>query len=310
MGERPPLSIAGGDAARLRARPPERTLAWLRRELGATEVVGVEALLGGSSSAMHRVELAYDDGAVTSVVLRRYVAGHVLAESPSPIEREVRALALLVGSPIPMPALLAVDEHGTMTDVAAVAMSWLDGQPVWEPRARRGWIRQVVDQMAAIHDVAVPATVSLAPIAPYRQKSWSLPRWVTDPTVWERALEVFHGPVPEVDVGFVHRDFHPGNLLWRRGVLTGIVDWQAAGVGPAAIDPAHCRLNLFFSDAALADDLRVDWERATGCTFHPWADIVSIIGTLDGLRDRPPGATARRTLETALGEAVAELGLG
>lgn len=258
---------------------------------------------------MHRVALADGDGTVTSVVLRRYVAGHVLAESPSLIEREVRALGLLVGTPIPAPALLAVDTHGRATDVAAVAMSWLHGKPVWEPRVRRNWIRQVVDQLVAIRNVAVPPTGSLAPIRPYLQKSWTLPRWVTDPTVWERALEVFHGPVPEADIGFVHRDFHPGNLLWRRGVLTGVVDWQAAGVGPAAIDPAHCRLNLFFSDAALADDLRVGWERASGCTFHPWADIVSIIGTLDGLRDHPPGATVRRTLETALGEAVAELGL-
>ena len=31
----------------------------------------------------------------------------------------------------------------------------------------------------------------------------------------------------------LHRDFDPGNVLWRRGTVSGAVDWQDARTGPA-----------------------------------------------------------------------------
>ena len=71
--------------------------------------------------------------------------------------------------------------------------------------------------------------------------------------MWERAVEVFLGDVPAHDVGFIHRDFHPGNVLWKRRRLTGIVDWQAASIGPRSVDIGHCRANLMFDDPPRAD---------------------------------------------------------
>jgi aminoglycoside phosphotransferase (APT) family kinase protein len=41
-----------------------------------------------------------------------------------------------------------------------------------------------------------------------------------------------------------HYDFHPGNTLWRRGRLTGVVDWLSAASGWASADVAYCRLDL------------------------------------------------------------------
>ena len=45
------------------------------------------------------------------------------------------------------------------------------------------------------------------PFAVYAQQSYALPKWVTKPALWERAIEVFHGPVPDADRTFIHRDF-------------------------------------------------------------------------------------------------------
>jgi len=33
-----------------------------------------------------------------------------------------------------------------------------------------------------------------------------------------------------------HHDFWSGNTLWQRGVLTGVVDWAGAAVGPRGFD--------------------------------------------------------------------------
>jgi aminoglycoside/choline kinase family phosphotransferase len=54
------------------------------------------------------------------------------------------------------------------------------------------------------------------------------------------AVEIFHGATPTFRPVFIHRDFHPGNGLWHRSAVSGIVHWRAASIGPASVDEAHC----------------------------------------------------------------------
>ena len=49
---------------------------------------------------------------------------------------------------------------------------------------------------------------------------------------------------PTSALGFCHRDYHPGNVLWSRGQVSGVVDWTHACHGAPAVDVAHCALNL------------------------------------------------------------------
>ena len=79
------------------------------------------------------------------------------------------------------------------------------------------------------------------------------PPWTRRPDVWRRAFEIARGPVPGYSPVLCHRDFHPGNVLWHAGRVTGVVDWTNTCRGPAACDVAHCRNNLallFGLDAA------------------------------------------------------------
>lgn len=50
-----------------------------------------------------------------------------------------------------------------------------------------------------------------------------------------------------------HRDFHPGNLIWRGDTLTGVVDWTTSMAGPAWLDVAHFRVNLLVRDPSRID---------------------------------------------------------
>ena len=124
--------------------------------------------------------------------------------------------------------------------------------------------------------------------------------------MWERAFEVFHGPIPAGEQVFIQRDFHPGNVLWKRGAVSGVVDWQAACVGPPSIDVGHCRANLFEFGLDVADEFMTAWERLSGRDYDPWAEVVSIVGMLDTLRSKPRGHG--RSVEDALARAIAELG--
>ena len=183
-------------------------------------------------------------------------------------------------------------------------MTELAGRPVWAASQR--WIRQLVEVLVDVHAVD-PTAATVRPFAVYAQESYVLPKWVTKPSVWERAIEIFHGPVLDDHRAFIHRDFYPGNVLWQRRMVSGLVDWEAASVGPRSMDVAHCRINLLYEGLETAELFTHEWEHATGRAFHRWADIATIIGLLDSQRHSPPAHRRRFDLEAMLQRAVNEI---
>jgi aminoglycoside phosphotransferase (APT) family kinase protein len=225
----------------------------------------------------------------------------VLAEEPDLVGREARTLRLVAGLDVPTPELIGIDAAGERTDVPALLMSALPGRVEWSPGVDR-WLAGLAGLLPAIHALRVPRD-AVRRFRPYPQADYSPPPWTRRPDVWRRAVEIFHAPPPDLPVAFVHRDFHPGNVLWRRGGVTGVVDWHAASIGPPCVDVGHSRGNLFGYGLDVADRFTRIWERLTGERYHPWADVVTIVGFLDGLRERP--GPDRWRLEEALARAVA-----
>jgi aminoglycoside phosphotransferase (APT) family kinase protein len=292
----------------LRSKPPETALAWAGAALGGT-VVSATALRGGMSSAVHLLEVDLPGGATKNVVLRRYVRAELTAEEPDIAEREARILRLIAGIGVPTPVFVDVDPDGSKAGAPALLMSHVPGRVDWWPTDVERWLGRLSELLPEIHATALPpdeGTPALPVFSPYRQSSYVAPEWARWPGVWERAFEIFHGPSPELERTFIHRDFHPGNVLWRRGSVTGVVDWQSACVGPPSIDVGHCRTNLFRYGLEVADRFTALWERLTGRGYDPWTEVVSIVGVLDDQLRRP--RPDRVPVEDALARAVAELG--
>ena len=289
----------------LRSRPPRQALAWAEGRLGGP-VISARALRGGMSSAVHLLTVEDSGGQLRQVVLRRYVRPEVNADEPDIAGREARALRAAVPVGVPTPALLAIDSTGARAGVPAVLMSRLHGRIDWWPSDTGRWLRRLAGVLPAIHAAPLPPTGMLGSFAPHPQASYQPPPWARYPRAWERAAEISHGPAPELPGVLVHRDFHPGNVLWRRGKVSGVVDWQTACTGPAVADVAHCRVNLLTLGTDAAEQFTALWQQASGTAFHPWADVVTIIGFLDDLRDDwGPEAVL---VEDMLARAVAELG--
>lgn len=303
-------SLRGGDPRALLQQPPSgESLVWLVAALGGGRIERVELMPGASTAAMHRVTVHRRSGAAVRVVLRQYVRPDLLAAEPWLAGDELRALAVVHGHGLPTPEPLAGDPTGGEAGVPTVVMSELPGRHVWEPRRAHDWVRRLAETAAAIHAVTRPPDARIRPYAGYRQRSYEPPAWARRQDVWRRAVDVFHEPVPNGDrhaPRLIHRDFHPGNLLWQRGRLTGIVDWAATSLGPTDVDIGHCRANFLLYAPHLADDLAAAWRDVSGVTYDRWADVAAIVGMLDDLRARPPSPRARDALEDALGHAVAD----
>ena len=285
----------------LRSPPTEEALAWVRVVTGE-RVSGWSVLRGGMSSAMYAIELNGSNEA--SLALRCYVRPELNEEEPDLAARETAALEVAAIANLPTPELIAVDPAGEAVGVPAVLMTLLPGDVVWDPKGPVRWLRRLAEALPEIHQVE-ETNPGLGRYFNYEQESYEPPRWASDPSMWERAIEIFHGPILDRDRCFVHRDYHPGNVLWRRGRITGVVDWQSACTGPPSIDIAHCRANLLRYAPDLADVYTRFAEDTTGRPFQRWADIATLIGMLDGLRSTPPRQAGRMGIERALGTAIA-----
>ena len=306
-GRSPVHGFCDDEATRrlLRSRPPRQALAWAAARLGGP-VISARALRGGMSSAVHLLTVADGAGRRRQAVLRRYVRPELNAEDPDIAAREARALRVAGSVGVPTPALLAVDPAGTQAGVPAVLMSRLPGRVDWWPSDTGRWLRCLAGVLPTIHGTPLPPAGLIGPFAPDPPASYQPPPWARDPRIWERAAEISRGPAPVLPQVLAHGDFHPGNVLWRRGTVCGVVDWQAACTGSAVIDVAHGRVNLLTFGADAAGQFTTWWQRESGAAYHPWADVVTVIGFLGDLRE--DWGSERLLVEDMLARAVAELG--
>ncbi len=288
----------------IRSRPPQAVLQWASEQMGAP-VVSARAMRGGMSSAVHLLTTRRPDGLRSEAVLRRYVRPELNEEEPDIAAREARALRFIERIDLPTPRVLALDATGSEVGVPTILMSRLRGRVDWWPSDLERWLRRLAEILPLIHISPPGCSEALRLFSPYAQSSYEPPPWSEYPQVWVRAVEIAHEPAPTGPSVVIHRDFHPGNVLWWRRTVSGVVDWQAISVGPAVMDVGHCRLNLLSLGSDVAERFTRMWEGETGNAYHPWADVVSIIGCLDDLREG--WGSDRLVVEATLAKAVSSL---
>lgn len=297
------------DAVLLRGPVPAEARDWVRGAVGnGARIVSTHPRVGGTSSAVHAVTVDDARGTRHDLVLRRYVRADWLAREPDLAQHEARVLALLESSAVAAPRLIAVDATGSECDVPAVLMTRLAGRIRWSARDVEQFLQKLVHAMTTIHAVPVPASVPIRSYARYNEDVRLLPPTGTSASAaWARAIEVHAGPPPEDTPTFIHRDFHPGNVLWVGHATSGIVDWVTASVGSPDADVGHCRLNLArHLGGDVAERLTVISRERTGrAAYDPYWDLVAAVGML-GDADPAPGRLP--DLDEFVRRAVARLG--
>jgi aminoglycoside phosphotransferase (APT) family kinase protein len=312
------FDLSAADEALLRGAVPGAAMAWVEGVVGAgARVVGSEPLAGGTSSAVHTVRVEVPGGAVRELVLRRFVRVEWLAEEPDLAEREAEALSLLGGAPLPspggaplpVPELVGVDSDGSAAGVPSVLMTRLPGGVVWDPPDVEAFLRALAQLLPVVHAVEFGEDVALPEYAPYALKMRRPPAWASLPEVWTRAIDVLEDPTSLIEASggerrFIHRDYHPGNVLWENGVVSGLVDWVNARIGSPWADVGHCRVNIASELGHGAADRFLELYRDASCRtddYHPYWDIAAAIGGLDEDVDAAPSPADEKFLNVAVG---------
>ena len=261
------------------------------------EVRNVRPIAGGMTGAVVALDATAHDA--RRFVLKLYRPD---PSEPDSAGREARILELLAPTDLPVPRVVAKDREGTDAVWPALLMTRMPGRRRFRPREVGPWLEGMARLAARIHSAPVALDALPAHSLWGADDLLPLPEWWTKPDVWKAAAEVFRGPAPDEPVTFIHRDFHPGNLLWKGRRPSAIVDWLYACRGPVVVDVVHCRLNLWLD---LGRDVADTWLDVVGGAHDPYWDIADALSWIPD--SRTDGLTRRRRYEAFVVAAVAKL---
>ncbi|GGR02230.1 phosphotransferase family protein [Deinococcus ruber] len=251
---------------------PPHVLAWASRHLPAT-VQRVQQLPGSTSATLHRLDL--QDG--SAAVLRQFDNAEWLKNEPDLALHEARSLEHAAQDHVATPRLLAFDETGAACGVPTVLMSCLPGMVELNPPGLDGWLSELASTLAHLHQRS-PQGFGWTYFTYQDVSSMQVPAWSGVPQAWASAIALVQGPRPSFVPHFIHRDYHPVNVLWEHAHVSGVVDWVNACVGPAGIDVGHCCVNLaLMYGVQTADTFRAAYERQTGTRQNVYWDVLSLL---------------------------------
>ncbi|WP_405968639.1 phosphotransferase family protein [Streptomyces sp. NBC_00015] len=219
-------------------------------------IVRTEALHGGITAEMRRLTVGTRDGGTRDLVLRTFVDPLFVENAEELLNREADVLALLAGTAVPAPEPVAVDPTAAQCEYPSLLMTHLAGRTVLDDEGLEARVPLLARQLVAIHALR-PAE------RPQAYEAWTtadavVPPEGADAAAWAAATDVIRRPAPPCAGRFLHRDFHPGNVLFdvtppspagpritpANPRITGVVDWVQTSWGPADLDVAHCSTNL------------------------------------------------------------------
>jgi aminoglycoside phosphotransferase (APT) family kinase protein len=261
---------------------PDNVRRWIEDASGG-RVVSATAMPGATSSLLHAVEVERDSKG-RSLVLRRFTNEDWVRLEPDVAVREAASVEHATAAGLPAPALVACDADGVRCGAPATLVTMLRGEVVLQPAEWSEWIDGLARAAAQIHRVSAEGF-------PWKYRRYNerdalaVPSWSKEPDAWSKAIEIAQSPAPSYRECFVHRDYHPSNVLWENGRVSGVVDWVNGCRGPAGIDVAWCRHNLAnLHGVSAADAFLSAYMAVAGPAFayDPYWDLMSVVEMLPG----------------------------
>ena len=184
---------------------------------------------------------AYDvtlDRSPGRVVVKLYRDG----DSTGPLEWSRLQFVQRVSVPVPEP--ITADLQSIWFGRPAIVMSRLQGRPNLTPKDVGSWVYGLAQTLAALHETNVDGATG-AVTRPPQAETWR-PATFEERSLMAEAESVIAARLPSLESERVltHGDFHPANVLWQRGRISGVVDWSAARLDARWYDLAYCRASV------------------------------------------------------------------
>jgi len=220
---------------------------WLEANVdGFRRPFSLEKFAWGQSNPTYRITAA--SGAY---VLRRKPFGQLLPSAHA-VDREFRLISALhpLGFPVARPYALCTDPEviGAMFYVMELVdgRAYTDGAlPDFDPPLRGRLYEQLVDTLAGLHNID-PAAAGLGDFGkPGNYFERQVARWTRqyrdsqtdDLPEMERLIDYLPKSLPDQSrVSIVHGDYRIDNVLFAKGKLAAVLDWELATLGDPLAD--------------------------------------------------------------------------
>lgn len=239
--------------------PSAGALDEVRRLAGSSAAIrSVTRLEGGQHAGTWKVDTASPE---LAVVVRQFPAGDRAGASEQHVLHALDGLGGLA------PVLLGGDLEGRWSESPTSLVSLLDGQADITPTDPETWAAQLGHALATVH--AFPSDRLAALPSVFERRSGSQAA-LAGPLA-TRIRSGWGQITASVEV-LTHSDYWSGNVVWRDGTLTGIVDWSGGVRGPRGFDVGWCRLDLvLLFDERIADVFRAAYEDGIDATIDDLA---------------------------------------
>ncbi|MEY2856357.1 MAG: hypothetical protein RLZZ74_666 [Cyanobacteriota bacterium] len=207
---------------------------------------------------------------------------------------------------IPVPTPYRIGEPTSQYPWRWSVLPWLTGLAADQEKPNLNQARQLALFLRSLHLIA-PANAPLNSVrgVPLKKRATAIEQRMqrlenktdlitkTIKSIWQRALNT------PIDVGakWLHGDLHPGNILVKKGMIVGIIDWGDITSGDIATDLA-CIWMLFNNRRARQEAIaQYSMSEQTLQRAKGWAIYFAITLLEVGLIDNPRQAiTGEQTL--------------
>jgi aminoglycoside phosphotransferase (APT) family kinase protein len=228
-------------------------------------LVRTRRLRGGLGARMHALTIERADGSRFKASLRRFVRERPSSE-PERVAREFETLRLVEKAGISAPRPLLLDVEGRYFGMPALVQSFLPGRPYWPKTDPGPWAAELARGLRTVHAVT-PDRFDLTGLHVQLKEEMrestrlKLPGLVPGDELMAEVYAVLEAELDRIEWPqpcLVHDDYYPGNTVWLRGKLTGVIDWTDAELGDPRTDVSQCRLDLIVSHGEEAGDAFVE----------------------------------------------------
>jgi aminoglycoside phosphotransferase (APT) family kinase protein len=233
---------------------------------------------------MHSINITERSGTKLRIVVRRF-NDYWAKNEPQVAPREFQILTPWKKPASPPLVLYGSTQTAIPSGTPTIVQTWLSGRANIAPTNLDTYLHRLAEALAQLHlanfdssDTSHLKKKSLE-LAEDTKSEKLIARCLTHPA-GEQILKTLDESFPTMSTPrLIHNDFWPGNRVWSRGNLTGIVDWEVPVLSEPAFDVAYCRMDLtFIFGSAAADQFRSHYETVSGVRLiapHFWDLLVA-----------------------------------
>lgn len=206
-------------------------------------------LEGGISAGMTAIELQEPGGPPKTVILRAHSDGQIRDGSGKAAD-EFRLLRFLHNLGVAAPRPYYLDTSGAVLSRPYMVIEYIDGRMDLAPADVDAYLRILAGQLVKIHgiDGCNPGLAFLRSskkgCAQMRRGRSAEADQSLDEERIRIAVEKYKPKSGGNPPALLHGDYWPGNTLWCKGELVGVIDWEDATVGDPLFDLANSRMEV------------------------------------------------------------------